>query len=225
MTTAQFDRKYPVLKYVWDYAHLVKNGQFEASDDPEFKNEVYSVHTISSGRAVGGDIEVSASIPPCRYWRYINDKPETYCSMAEIAFFDSIYTKPLIGKIIGTNGSWEDNPMWRRENLFDGNALTSYCAPAGTGCWIGLDFGKKVKISKIRYIPRGDGNMVEPGDVYELFYWDGECWLSLGQKQAETVVITFDNIPEGALLLLRDVTKGHDERIFLLDGQGRQEWW
>lgn len=223
--SATIDRKYPVFKYVWDYAKLVKGGEFEASDDPEFSRGVCRIHTIGSGRAVSGDVAVADTVPPYRYWRYINRLPETYGSMAEIAFYESGSDSPMAGRIIGTEGSWEDNKVWRRENLFDGNVLTSYCAPSGVGCWVGLDFGRPVKISRIYYTPRGDGNMVEPGDTYELLYWGNGRWISLGRKVAEGVSVSYDNIPDGALLLLRDLTKGRDERIFLLDNDGRQEWW
>ncbi len=223
--SASLDRKYPVLKYVWLYSKLIEGGEFEASDDKEFKSGVHKVHTIASGRAVGGDVSVSDTVPPCRYWRYINRRPETYGSMAELAFFRPGDGQPLEGRIIGTEGSWEDNPAWVRENLFDGNVLTSYCAPAGSGCWVGLDFGKPVKIDRILYTPRGDGNMVEPGDTYELSYWHDGHWNSLGRQTATTMSVTYDNIPEGALLLLRDLTKGKEERIFMIDENGRQQWW
>ena len=222
---ASLDRKYPVLKYVWLYSKLIEGGEFEASDDKDFKTGVYKIHTIESGRAVGGDVAVSDTVPPCRYWRYINRRPETYGSMAELAFYQSDSDQALQGKIIGTEGSWEDDPTWVRENLFDGNVLTSYCAPAGSGCWVGLDFGKPVKIDRILYTPRGDGNMVEPGDTYELSYWHDGHWNSLGSKKATTMSVTYDNIPEGALLLLCDLTKGKEERIFMIDENGRQQWW
>ena len=223
--SATIDRKYLVLRYVWLYSKLIEGGEFEASDDKDFKTGVYKIHTIESGRAVGGDVSVSNTVPPCRYWRYINRRPETYGSMAELAFYQSDSDQALKGKIIGTEGSWEDDPSWVRENLFDGDVLTSYCAPAGSGCWVGLDFGKPVKIDRILYTPRGDGNMVEPGDTYELSYWHDGHWNSLGSKKATTMSVSYDNIPEGALLLLRDLTKGKEERIFMIDENGKQEWW
>ncbi len=220
---ACLDRKYPVFKYVWDYAKLVENGEFEASDDPTFSCGVMKIHTIPTGRAVGGEIDVPDTVPALRYWRYINRLPDTFGSLAELSFYAGGSDEPMKGRVIGTEGSWENNSAWKRENLFDGDVLTSYCAPQGVGCWVGLDFGKPVKLSKIRYTPRGDGNMIEPGDEYELLYWADGHWRSLGRK--ETMSVSFGDIPEGALLLLRDRTKGHDERIFLLDSEGRQEWW
>ena len=222
--SASLTRKYIAKPYTYDYAKLVKGGVFEGANTPDFSGRIYTVGPIETGYAISGEFNVSDSVPPCRYWRYINRNDETYCSMADLFFYGPDSDTPESGTIIGTEGSWEDNPEWVRENLFDGNALTSYCAPRHTGCWVGLDMGHPVKISRIRYTPRADGNMVEPGDEYELTYWDGGRWASLGRKRAETVSIDYDNIPAGALLLLRNRTKGREERIFTLDPDGSQHW-
>ena len=65
---------------------------------------------------------------------------------------------------------------------------------------------------------------MEAGDLYELFYWDGGGWASLGRKVAERPYLPWRGVPSGALLLLRDLTKGRDERIFTYE-DGRQSWW
>ncbi len=88
----------------------------------------------------------------------------------------------------------------------------------------GLDFGRRVEIARIDYYPRSDGNFVEPGDDYELAWWDGTEWRSLGKRHSEGYELRYDNIPEGALLLLHDLTKGKEERPFTLQN-GRQVWW
>ncbi|MDE6533140.1 MAG: hypothetical protein K2M27_06375 [Muribaculaceae bacterium] len=87
-----------------------------------------------------------------------------------------------------------------------------------------LDFGRLVEISRIDYYPRHDGNFIEPGDEYELTWWDGEKWRSLGRQLSDGYELIYDNIPEGALLLLHDLTKGKEERPFTLKN-GRQIWW
>ena len=45
-------------------------------------------------------------------------------------------------------------------------------ADNGINKWIGLDLGKPVEISKIRFLSRNDKNTIIPGNLYELFYWD-----------------------------------------------------
>lgn len=52
----------------------------------------------------------------------------------------SAQTIKLTGTIIGTQGSWGDNPATTIEAAFDGD-LATYCDPVGNGSWAGLDLG------------------------------------------------------------------------------------
>lgn len=62
------------------------------------------------------------------------------------------------------------------------------------------------------------------GDIYELFYPNGiNGWQSLGTKQAKTNELFFDNVPAGALLWLRDLTRGREEQVFYVK-EGEQEF-
>ena len=81
-----------------------------------------------------------------------------------------------------------------------------------------------MEISKILYTGRGDGNTIDIGDTYELFYWDGSCWVSVGQQKAADVKLEYEQVPSGTFYWLRDLTKGKEERIFTYEG-GRQVWW
>jgi hypothetical protein len=79
-------------------------------------------------------------------------------------------------------------------------------------------------MNKIVYFPRNDGNCIEIGDEYELFYWGNHRWQSLGKKKADRVRLDYDNCPANALFLLRNLTKGKEERIFTYEN-GEQIWW
>ncbi|MGL5918940.1 MAG: hypothetical protein ACRCZQ_00320, partial [Bacteroidales bacterium] len=46
---------------------------------------------------------------------------------------------------------------------------------------------------------------------YELFYWNNNKWSSLGQTIADSDSLIYENLPKGALLLLRNLTKGREE--------------
>jgi hypothetical protein len=59
---------------------------------------------------------------------------------------------------------------------------------------------------------------------YELTYWD-DGWVSLGVKEAEAHSLAYDNIPEGALLLLECLDEGKERRIFTINEKGNQIWW
>lgn len=93
-----------------------------------------------------------------------------------------------------------------------------------SGGWAGMDFGKPVEIGKIMYTPRGDGNTIEIGDWYELYYWDTNGWVSIGKQIATTTYLDFDNVPAGALLLLKNHTQGVDERVFLYEDDEQRFW-
>lgn len=88
-----------------------------------------------------------------------------------------------------------------------------------------MDFGKPVKLDKIIFTGRGDGNSIEIGDIYELFYWEqyGE-WKSLGKQIATDINLVYKNAPTNALFLLKDLTKGQEQRIFTYEN-GNQVWW
>ena len=49
-------------------------------------------------------------------------------------------------------------------------------------------------------------------------------WKSLGKQTANGFSVSFGNVPAMALLLLRCVASGNEERIFTINA-GRQIWW
>lgn len=78
------------------------------------------------------------------------------------------------------------------------------------------DLGKETSISRIDFSPRNDDNFIWPGDEYELFYHDGtNGWKSLGRQTATTRVLKC-RVPHNALLWLRNLTKGHEEQVFII---------
>ena len=118
-----------------------------------------------------------------------------------------------------------NNGLYDAARAFDGNALTAVTFSRTGEAWVGIDFREPVAVDMIRYSPRSDGNMIEPGDEYELTYWaDGE-WRSLGRKTATTVSLDWTGVPAGGVYVLLNRTKGDSVRIFLIDENGRQEWW
>ncbi len=218
-------RKYPVRQYAYETTRRMVGGEFQASDNPDFKNYIM-VYKISDCASEGHSVELSDSLGAFRYWRYKQDKPGTFCNMAEIAFLGHQNdSTAMIGTIIGTEGSFENNPARRREAAFDGNLLTYFDAPAWNGCWTGIDFGKPMAVRRIDFVPRSDGNSIDKGDVYELCIWDNGKWKPLARRRATDMVsLEFTNIPAGGVYLLRDLSKGREERPFTYEND-RQVWW
>lgn len=218
---AKLYRKFPVLEYASKYSTRLIGGRFEASNNANFNNAKI-VHIIESGAAIAREITITDTLQPYRYWRYIQSKPDTYCSIGEIIFYRD--NEPIYGDIIGTDGCKHPEYGRYKENVFDRNWLTAFDAPISKDGWVGMDFKNPVSIDKIVYVGRGDGNCIEIGDVYELYYWMNGRWKSLGKKKAQSVYVEYSNIPNNALLLLRDLTKGSNERIFTIDKSLNQEW-
>ena len=130
------------------------------------------------------------------------------------------------GKVIGTYRAADRfHPM---ENVFDGDVLSyASCSLSQLEIpWVGLDLGRAVELSKLCYLPRTDDNFIREGEEYELCYWDGDGWSSLGRQTGSraTQELVYDNVPANALLLLHNHTKGKEERIFTYE-DGRQVWW
>lgn len=225
LQSMRLTRKYPVRQYVYEVARRIVGGEFQASMSPGFQ-EYVTVHKIDNCASEGHSVILPDSVGAYRYWRYRQDRPGTLCNMAEIAFFShSSDTVALKGTVIGTEGSFEDNPARRREAAFDGDLLTYFDAPAWDGCWTGMDFGSPVAIRRIDFMPRGDGNSIDKGDEYELCVWDKGNWQPLGrQKASDFVSLEFEGVPAGGVYLLRDLTKGREERPFTYEN-GRQVWW
>ncbi len=59
---------------------------------------------------------------------------------------------------------------------------------------------------------------------YELFYWSGGDWLSMGAQVAGDQPLTFENVPAGGLYWLVAVDSDKEERIFTFE-DGKQVWW
>lgn len=221
--TAKLYRKYPVLEYASKYSQRLIGGRFEASNDPSFNN-TETIHIVNSGNAITHEFYISDSIPAYRYWRYIQSEPDTYCSIAEIIFFSQDSNQPVYGKVIGTNGCKHPEYNRIKENVFDKNWLTAFDAPIDHGAWIGMDFGKSINMQRVIFVGRGDGNSIELGDVYQLFYWEDSKWKSIGKQKATRSFVDFSNIPSNSILLLKDLSKGKNIRIFTLNKDLCQEW-
>ncbi len=221
--TMTLRRKYPVKGYVYEKLHRLEGGEFQASDDPLFRRR-HVFHRIAENRGWGYEVRVPDSVPPCRYWRYISYRRKSYCNMAEIMFYAAGDSVPVRGKVIGTPGAHDDHPDYTREAVFDGDLLTCNDPTEPDSAWVGMDMGRPVKMDRLFYYGRGDGNAVEVGDEYELFWWNRNRWQSLGRQRAVRPSLEYRDAPARALFLLRDLTKGREERIFTYE-DGRQQFW
>ncbi len=211
-------RKYFQSENVVEMRRRLLGGKIEASDNADFSNAETIVEIESVEMA--DKLAVSSS-RAYRYWRYAG-ADGTYGSIAELAFYDGD-TVRLDGRNIGCKKATRESI----DKAFDNDWLSNFEteeAQEPDGAWVGQDFGKAQRIGFVRIVPRSDDNDIHPGDTYELKYWDNKEWISMGKKVAESNVLHYDNVPRGALLWVKNHTRGWDERVFFYD-KGKQTWW
>lgn len=211
-------RKYPVFSNWSNQWGNMIGGRFEGANSPDFSDAVLldSIRTIPFGG-------ITFSIKNNNYFRYLRYKtPSTSrTSLAELSF----YTQTPIGirKIIGTPIAYKVLPE-AIKYAFDGNRET-IASTKSTKYWIGIDLGENIEqsVCSIKFIPKSDTNGVEPGHLYELFYFQ-KNWKSLGKQVCTDDFLIYENVPKNAILLLKDWTKGKEERIFYYDTE-QQIWY
>ena len=217
-------RKYPTtFRVIGVTSHMV-GGEIQAADNPEFKNPKI-FHRIKKNPNGFYISVVSDTIwRKYKYWRHLSPKGG-YGNIAELQFFDEKNNLlNSFGKIIGTEGSWGNDPHRAKESAFDGDPLTFFDSSVADSAWVGLEFPEPVSVKKVIFLPRNDGNNVTIGEDYELFYFSVEGWKSLGRKVAQDYYVEFANVPRNAVLWLLNHTQGNEERIFTFDGKNTY-WW
>lgn len=156
----------------------------------------------------------SSSGKSYKYVRYFGPEGGK-CYASEVSFYGHTPghngNELLTGVCIGTPNLHSDN-KYPHTNVVDGNPYTSFVYEKESGGWAGLELKRPMIVDSVVYSPRNRRNFIESGDDYELFYCDRE-WKSLGHKVADSDSILFD-VPQGALLYLKNHSRGNQERIF-----------
>lgn len=227
MTNVYLRRKH-ILTFHWtDRWSLFLEGKFEGSHSADFKDKTV-LHEIKE--LPTGIEKINFTKPEkFRYIRFIS-RGDADPNFAEFVFkgkmsLIDITDHTLNGKMIYDKieeisllrGMDQDNSTFFR--------ITNTPGVPKKGYWFGYDLGitNNYYFTGVEYCPMSDQNMIEPGDIYELFYFKDK-WISLGIKITTNNHLIYENVPEGALLWLKDKTKGKEERIFTYEN-GRQVWW
>ena len=201
------------------FTQSIVGGTFEFSNDSLFSSPVVLTIPDSVGLNYQSMWFDSNETNRFQYFRY---RPHAgqFGEVAEIEIFDQLGDS-LRGNVIS---NYLPHRAVSPRMAFDGEVLTFAACP--DTCWLGLDFGRPRDIHRIDFLPHSDDNFIREGEEYELWFWMHGSWVSLGKQTGSraTQVLVYDNVPSNALLLLRDNTKGTEERIFTYEG-GRQVWW
>lgn len=211
-------RKYPINRSIFIPSTRNLNGVIEASNKEDFKDSLVAC-TLKPNHKFDWDSLISKTTKKYRYWRLGATKK--LCNIAELQFIydykNIIDTTKIIHKF---QVSSANKPTY----LFDNNKLTYIEIKENSFGWIGIDFGKPVAVNYFRFLPRNDDNTIVAGDSYELMMWSEAGWKSLIKCIAKSNRLMLKNVPTGGLYLLRNHTKGKEERIFTYEN-GQQVWW
>ena len=212
-------RKHPILM---NPLSRMRGGMFQASNYSDFSDAVTLYNVPDTVDLYFHDIVLDNS--GYQYYRYYSSKGS--CSIAELEFYTGENgDKRITGNMFGSAGSYSNDPNRTFDKVFDGDVLTFYDTDVDdTDVWVGMDFESRTKITKMRYLPRNDDNNIVVGQQYELFYWCDRKWISLGKQIPSEQVLYYQDAPTNALFLLRNHTKGKEERIFTYEN-GKQIFW
>lgn len=185
-------------------------------------NSAVGVHVQCAHSANGPwrDLEVISSAPDHNYRRISTGgkvkekylrlyKPEGVAAqvMMLLACRDSLGVEWMPLSVIGDS---ETKARYRRIVDYD---YGFFLQPGAGDCIVKVDSDED--INYIFYLPHHDDNFVVPGQEYELLYFSGrEGWKSAGKKVSDGFSIDFE-APAGAVLWLRNLTKGREEQIFI----------
>lgn len=209
-------RKYPRFNRLFKFADQMVGGIFEGANKPDFSDAVSLYYVTETPLSRLQRIR----IPFSKFYRFVRfRKPKGIFSLGEFRFYDTVGTL-IGGTLIADPAIEKESDLFK---ICDDDPLTYYEVSGGLDLWAGFSFGRSVRIAEIEFCPRNDDNEIFPGDVYELFYWKDE-WKSLGEKMATDFVLKYDSVPKGALLWLRNKTKGKEERPFTYENN-KQIWW
>ena len=215
--TMRLLRKYPFMGAEDFFNFRMDGGQFQGSNKADFSDSTifYTHRGMTNGNWYDISVRDNGAY---KYLRYIGGKG-SFCNINELEFFD-VGGQKIEGEIIGSEGQ-----AWgRKENVFDGNILTGFCGNCPDGNWVGIKLPVAKQIARLRFIPRNDGNGIEVGDDYVLYCWENGRWKELVRQKALRNELCFTDMPSGGLYLLRNLTKGQEERIFSYE-DGVQVWW
>ena len=226
--TAHIRRKYPLRQYLYGYMATMTGAEIEVSNDRYFRTSELLCCLTDTPRTNLNYYYPKIS-RPYRYVRFTPPPPayptaDCRAEIAELAFFDSVDSEEhLPSKAIYGGGPVDENPAHDIDKACDDDWLTFYYS-SGPQDSIVFDLQRARAIKKILFVPRNDDNFITPGNVYELFYQSGvKGWISLGVQTATTNELIYRNIREGALLWLRNLTRGKEEQVFYVE-DGEQKF-
>ena len=213
--SVNLSRKTKVTKRIKEFGANLIGTKIELSNSRDFKNSrlVFEI----SDTIVKPYFRAFNNRNKYRYARLLNNTEETL----ELARF-----------IFYSKGNELDATVWLPDievsidtpAIADSDPLSYISVPSKNNVSsIGFDFGQKTDINGFDLLPRTDFNYVISGDTYELLYWN-IGWVTHGLKKATDYQISFKDVPKNCVLWLRNLSRGHEEDLFIYKDDEQLFW-
>lgn len=220
-------RKYPRFERMDMHAMKLRRSRIEGANDAVFRDTVLLFDQFETPHDVNDSLVRRTDLK----FRFVRWKIAKYRTgdLAEVEFYgkrtlDGLEEK-LNGTVIGVPEPTGETAH-PYQYAMDGDPATFFSKPKNQTGYVGLDLGEgnEAYITRVHFHPRSDTNYILIGDTYELCYWDKDRWASAGKQIATRHELTFKEVPQGTFYILKDLTKGKEERIFTYES-GEQVWW
>ena len=207
------NRKYPEYEHFYEYKKNMLGATIEIANDSLFKDKK-TIYRFTGRVPSGSHIIIDLPAFSSQYIRYKNAENISINLSGIHLFYNK---KKLKSKLYSPSVSIE-----YLNNLSDDDILT-YCTINSPQNYIDIDMGEKTFINQIEITCRTDDNEINHNETYELYYFN-QTWISLGSQRAKHRFLLYEQVPSNALFLLKNKTKGVEQRIFTIEN-GEQIWW
>ena len=201
-----------------EFLQFAVGGKFQVANKKDFSDSL-TIYTIPKLK----DNKFYTIFPKYKgnykYFRYVAPD-NSRGNLAELHIFNEKGHTILPKFFLGNSNVRKHHDI---STLFDNDALTFFDSNDLNNVWYGWEIEDN-NIHCISFLPRNDDNFIRENESYELLFWNKNKWESLGIQKGDTsAILHYDNVPRNALLLLHNLTKGVEERIFLYK-RGKQIW-
>ncbi len=184
-------RKYPVKEKLRQRAATLRGTTIEGANRPDFADAVtlWRLDSVPAPKMVRYDFGRTGA------FRYYRLRTPGACEVSVLQW-------------LGAEGPIDVDDATNK--AYDGKMTT---APTDS-TQIALSLPRPTLITGVNLVPINADNAVTPGHRYELYTWTDDGWQQIGVATAQSERLTFDNVPEGSLLWLKDTTAGQEEMPF-----------